>query len=262
MATIDIGKIKQVWRGTYAGGTAYTPDDVVEYTDSGILSSYICIANTTGNNPSSSGTAHGSWNYLAKGGAAGTDLTSTLSARGDILYKGASNVERLPKGTAGYYLKQGANDPEWSAVSGGGILQVKNTQLLTSADYSGSSFGSITGLSVAITPSATANRLWIMVTVNGQHSTGGMNTMFRVRDVTNSQIAVGVGYDWYHDSGGGVSGNSNMQGFYTPPNTNAMTLQVEVAQMAGGTYKLNKAYNSDVNGQSAITIFEIASSIL
>lgn len=76
MATIDLGKIKQVWRGTYANGTAYTPDDVVEFTDSGILSSYICIANTTGNNPSSSGSAHASWNYLAKGGAAGTDGTS------------------------------------------------------------------------------------------------------------------------------------------------------------------------------------------
>ena len=31
MATIDLGKIKFNWRGTYAGGTAYVPDDVVYY---------------------------------------------------------------------------------------------------------------------------------------------------------------------------------------------------------------------------------------
>ena len=68
MATIDLGKIKQVWRGTYNNSTAYTVDDVVEYTDSGVLSSYICVANSTGNAPSSGGTAHASWNYLAKGG--------------------------------------------------------------------------------------------------------------------------------------------------------------------------------------------------
>ena len=67
MATIDLGKIKQVWRGTYNNSTAYTVDDLVEYTDTGITSTYICVANSTGNAPSSSGTAHASWNYVAKG---------------------------------------------------------------------------------------------------------------------------------------------------------------------------------------------------
>ena len=43
MATIDLGKIKLKWRGTYAGGTAYVPDDVVEYTDGSVTSSYICV---------------------------------------------------------------------------------------------------------------------------------------------------------------------------------------------------------------------------
>ncbi len=67
MATIDLGKIKQVWRGTYNNSTAYTVDDLVEYTDSGITSTYICVANSTGNAPSSGGTAHANWNYVAKG---------------------------------------------------------------------------------------------------------------------------------------------------------------------------------------------------
>mgnify|MGYP003114890842 FL=1 len=67
MATIDLGKIKLVWRGTYNNSTAYTVDDIVEFTDSGITSTYICVANSTGNNPSSGGTAHASWNYMAKG---------------------------------------------------------------------------------------------------------------------------------------------------------------------------------------------------
>ena len=67
MATIDLGKIKLVWRGTYNNSTAYVVDDIVEFTDSGITSTYICVANSTGNAPSSSGTAHASWNYMAKG---------------------------------------------------------------------------------------------------------------------------------------------------------------------------------------------------
>ena len=67
MATIQLGKIKQVWRGTYNNSTAYVVDDLVEYTDNNITSSYICVANSTGNAPSSGGTAHASWNYVAKG---------------------------------------------------------------------------------------------------------------------------------------------------------------------------------------------------
>ena len=108
MATIDLGKIKMVWRGTYAGGTAYVPDDVVEYTDTAITSTYICTTASTGNAPSSGGTAHGSWAYMAKG-AQGTPTTT----RGDIIYRGASADQRLAKGAAGKVLTMGASDPEW-----------------------------------------------------------------------------------------------------------------------------------------------------
>ena len=49
MASVNLGKIKLKWRGTYAGGTAYTPDDVVEYTDGTVTSTYICVTESTGN---------------------------------------------------------------------------------------------------------------------------------------------------------------------------------------------------------------------
>lgn len=112
MATIDLGKIKQVWRGTYNNSTAYAVDDLVEYTDSGITSTYICTTASTGNAPSSSGTVHGSWAYVAKG-ASGSPTTT----RGDIIYRGASADARLAKGTDGQFLKIGANDPVWADVS-------------------------------------------------------------------------------------------------------------------------------------------------
>ena len=38
---------------------------------------------------------------------------SVLTTRGDIIYRGASAPARLPKGTEGMVLKQGANDPIW-----------------------------------------------------------------------------------------------------------------------------------------------------
>ena len=63
MATIDLGKIKLVWRGAYNNSTAYTVDDVVQHTDGGITSSFICTTNSTGNAPSTGGSVHGSWAY-------------------------------------------------------------------------------------------------------------------------------------------------------------------------------------------------------
>jgi len=93
MATIDLGKIKQVFRGTYNNATAYTVDDLVSFTDTvgGLqnTSTYIAVANTTGNAPASGGTIHASWNLLAQGvpdrlptqsGQSGKFLTTNGSA--------------------------------------------------------------------------------------------------------------------------------------------------------------------------------------
>ena len=74
MATVQLGKIKQVWRGTYNSNNTYAVDDLVAYTDSGITSTYIAIAASSSSNqqvPSTSGTATANyWEYVAKGTAA------------------------------------------------------------------------------------------------------------------------------------------------------------------------------------------------
>ena len=73
MATIDLGKIKFNWRNEYNNSLAYVPDDCVYYTDGAVVSSYICKTASQGNAPSSGGTLHGSWDWLAKG----QDVSST-----------------------------------------------------------------------------------------------------------------------------------------------------------------------------------------
>ncbi len=63
---------------------------------------------------------------------AGTPTTT----RGDIIYRGASADQRLAKGTAGQYLKIGANDPEWADVVGataGGVMY--ENDLTIGSDY-------------------------------------------------------------------------------------------------------------------------------
>ena len=144
MATIDLGKIKLVWRGTYSGSTAYTVDDVVQYTDSGLVSSYICTTNSTGNAPSSSGTAHGSWAYLAKGHA--DTVSTTLSTQGDVLYRDGSGLQRLAKPASNKFLQNTSGgvvswetlSSDWVRLGGGtssGMVAAYSIDSLFTADY-------------------------------------------------------------------------------------------------------------------------------
>ena len=132
MATIDLGKIKFNWRGTYAGGTAYVPDDVVYYVDGSVGSSYMCVANTTGNAPSSGGTVHASWEYLAKGQA-----SSPTTTQGDLIIRGASADQRLAIGSAGQALKVNASANGLEYGEAGGMVK------LASASLTGQSLSSI-----------------------------------------------------------------------------------------------------------------------
>ena len=143
MATIDLGKIKFNWRGTYAGGTAYVPDDVVAYTDGSVTSSYMCVAATTGNAPSSGGTAHASWNFLAKGQA-----SSPTTTQGDLIVRGASADQRLAIGTAGQVLKvnSSANGLEYG---GSGTYSIHKIQQYTNGNQVSHNGGRVDYIDIA-----------------------------------------------------------------------------------------------------------------
>jgi len=155
MATVNLGKIKFKWRGTYSGGTAYSPDDVVYYVDGSVGSSYICVTASTGNAPSSGGSAHSSWNYMAKGQA-----TSPTTTQGDIIVRGASADERLGVGAAGKALKVNSSGNGLEYGNGGGVLGM-NQELYTSPStlsLSNNGFTSApSGTSVAYTAKATTS---------------------------------------------------------------------------------------------------------
>jgi len=129
MATVNLGRIKFVWQGAYSGATAYVADDVVSYNGS----SYICILASTNNLPTN--TTY--WSQMSSAGTNGTDLTSTLTTQGDIVYRNASGLARLGAGTNGQVLTTagaGAN-PSWSTVSSDFVL-LATTDASSSASIS------------------------------------------------------------------------------------------------------------------------------
>ena len=111
MATVNLGNIKLNWKGAYNAGTAYIVDDVVSYNGS----SYVCIQASTGNLP----TVTTYWNQMSAKGTDGTDVGTTLTTQGDILYRDGSGLQRLAAGTSGQVLQTGGSgaNPSWGTVS-------------------------------------------------------------------------------------------------------------------------------------------------
>ena len=87
MATIDIGKIKPVFKGAYNNSTAYVLDDIVYYNGS----SYVAKQSTTGNVPTN-GTY---WEVLASGSGGIWDSSLSIGSAGQVVKvnSGASALE-------------------------------------------------------------------------------------------------------------------------------------------------------------------------
>ena len=135
MATVNLGRIKPVFKGAFANGTAYVVDDIVTSGNE----TFICIQASTGNATSNATY----WTKLASKGADGsngsngTDLSTTLTTQGDILYRDGSGLQRLAKGTANQELRinSGATAPEWHTPAVASSDFVKVASGTHSGDY-------------------------------------------------------------------------------------------------------------------------------
>lgn len=223
MATIDLGRLGFVNKGTYNNSTTYEKNDLVQFTDGGILSTYLYIDSTaqSGQAPSSSGTAGSRWVYYAKGGAAGangTDLGATLN-NNEIAFKtNAGALDGLAIGAAGKILKvnSGANGYEFGDA-GGGVLQIKRYHYVGSQSINSQQTYTNTNIAVAITPTVATSDFWIMASVSAGSQNHDANAVYNV-----------------HDSALGSDYNSSSQRIFTDP-TNGGT----------GTGDSNEGYMSN-----------------
>jgi alpha-tubulin suppressor-like RCC1 family protein len=92
MATIDLGKIKFVWRGAYSPSTAYEVDDFVSYNGSSYVSKTSAL-----NVPPTDTTV---WDLLAQGG----DVINNTTTTGDIIVRSGAGLSKITAGAAGTIL--------------------------------------------------------------------------------------------------------------------------------------------------------------
>ena len=134
MATVNLGRIKPVFRGAYSGSTAYVVDDIVTHGNE----SFICIQAHGAGTQATSQTAY--WTKLAAKGADGTDVGTTITTQGDILYRDGSGLQRLAAGTSGQLLQTGGSgaNPSWTNAPSGVIKKVHHFSNNTRTAFSGS----------------------------------------------------------------------------------------------------------------------------
>lgn len=159
MATLNLGNIKFDWKGAYAGGTAYVVDDVVSYSGS----SYICKLASTGNLPTN-GTY---WDQMSSAGTDGTDLTSTLTTQGDVLYRDGSGLQRLAAGTSGQVLQTGGSgaNVSWVDQAGGHLVSFHYDEDNTNYTTTSGTFGVHGhGISITLTPASAASKFLLLWT--------------------------------------------------------------------------------------------------
>ena len=116
MATVNLGRIKPVFRGAFSNSTAYVIDDIVTSGNE----TFIAIAATQGN----ATTDASKWTKLAAKGADGTDVAAVLN-NNEIAFKtNAGALDGLAIGSAGQSLKvnSGANGYEFGTISSDMVL--------------------------------------------------------------------------------------------------------------------------------------------
>lgn len=121
MATVNLGRIKPVFRGAYNNSTAYVIDDIVTSGNE----TFIAIAATQGN----ATTDASKWTKLAAKGADGTDVAATLANKEIAFKTNAGALDGIPIGTAGQALKVNSGATGYEFGSAG-----KATEVLVNAD--------------------------------------------------------------------------------------------------------------------------------
>tara|TARA_B100001094_G_C18191436_1_gene807516 strand:+ start:3374 stop:4234 length:861 start_codon:yes stop_codon:yes gene_type:complete len=284
MATIDLGKVAFVFKGTYAGGTSYENKDAVAYTDGAETSTYLYINATAaaGQTPSTGGTVNTTyWTKIASGTSLAVGNNKLVST------DGSGNAVGTSLGTAGQALKvnSGANGLEFGEVSGG-LLQIKRFHYTGTQNINNSSYTD-TNVAVAITPTAADSHFWIQAYIAHGVQNHDANGMFNIKDSatgnriftdpSNSSSGTNEGYMsncWSHGSDGSADnyhvGQSFVGGMYNPASNSSsartFTVQAKTHQQSSLEIRINGVAESGQTGHmiqhsSIIEVWEIANSI-
>ncbi len=153
----------------------------------------------------------------------------------------------------------------WSAVAGGKILQVVSTAKTDIFSTTSTSAVDITGLTATITPSSTANKILVLVTIgafspeagntgNLQIARGGTALNIATGGATSNSAGLSV-------TSGATYGNhtESISFLDSPSSTSSLTYSCQVFAQSGSTLYVNRWVANDARrATSTITVMEVA----
>ena len=186
----------------------------------------------------------------------GTDLSvanggtgaSTLTANSVLLGNGTSAPQMIAPSTSGNVLT--SDGSTWASVAGGKVLQVVTGTTTTQVDTSSTTLVD-TGLSAAITPSATSSKVLCLVSQSVSHNGRSVGRLVLLRTTTNIYDTIEVG----------DADNQRTLHFAafldSPSTTSATTYKTQMARFAqSGTINIQRN-DSGSAGKSTIILAEI-----
>jgi len=213
MATVTLGNIKFNWKGAWNSGTAYVIDDVVSLSGS----SYVSIQAGTNQNPASASAYWQQMSAAGTNGTNGTDVGTTITTQGDLLYRDGSGLQRLGAGTATQLLQTGGAgaNPSWVNAPSGVVKKIEeytnNTRTTLSA--SSSKVNIFTG---NFTTTTANSKIWIQAFVPAWGTEAGSINMGLSWNGTDYNGRVTYSYsssnDTYMQIGQMVQNNSGTAG--------------------------------------------------
>ena len=270
MATVDLGKISFVNKGTYDASTTYEERDVVQFTD-GALSScvYINATPASGQTPSTGGTVNSShWSIFAGGVsiALGNNKLVTTNSSGTLIGTSIGSVGQAVKVTSSNTLGFG---------QAGGIAQVK--QFINNGEFTTSSNSFVnTGLITATFDNPIASGSKVLLQLETSISEDQNGAWARGHPVTVFEGSTNIGTDTFsafrtlHAATGGYSGNSvyfNMMIYgsvlHTPSSTTpSYTIRMHSDSGGGSGWNITmgsaRSSSSSYNwGGTRLTIYEV-----
>ena len=194
--------------------------------------------------------------------AAGTNTLTLPATTGTVLDTNSALVSSKLTGAL-----PAIDGSALTGISGGKILQVVSVTKDTSFTTTSTSFTDITGLSVAITPSATSSKILVLMNVATSNTTSTAITMTQlVRDSTAISIGAsgetGEPCTGYTAQAGYDMGQVAVQYLDSPSTTSATTYKLQLRTTNGSqTAAVNRTgeYQSQQgNVASGITLMEVA----
>jgi hypothetical protein len=181
-------------------------------------------------------------------GTDGTDLGTTLTTQGDIVYRDASGLARLGAGTAGQVLQSGGTgaNVSWVDASGGKTLGV--TELVNSTRTTFSNGNNVLLWSTSYTQIKANSKLKFEILLHAQQPTEGALNMRFSYDGTNYDGYITytyTGMNWQTAD----SGNFMLDGSAT---TGSKTIEIRAYPNDGSTILPYTVFNPNSSDDSRL----------